>query len=385
MWRNALVSAFGVLLFTNILVAANAEDIEKLSSGCSNGDHKACEELRDAIGGLTDQALLAKIAIENKNLSIRWAAVKKLTDQELLAKIAIEDKESIIRKAAVEQLSDQTLLAKIAFEDWDVLRAAVEQPTDQSLRSQIFFDDLDISEAAFKKMTDQTLLAKIAVEGKNPRFREDAIKKLTDQALLAEIAVEDKDPSFREDAVRRLTDQDELAKIAVESKDPIIRSIAIASIDQSKTALKRLADLSNGIPPFNTGKSIARIKLAIQERSIQNRFPGVVFAARISSTYRSYGYGKGAATISGEQVSFVLSQAGKTLASRDWNTIFPGAITSRNIGFIYAEVRGEELLVELLRNPKFMQDDLAELVSSEISELRLAAKRRLAEIQNNPK
>ena len=45
MQRNALVSAFCVLLITNIPVAANSNDIEALIGKCARSDHKACRKL----------------------------------------------------------------------------------------------------------------------------------------------------------------------------------------------------------------------------------------------------------------------------------------------------------------------------------------------------
>ena len=78
MKRNALVSVSCALLFTNILVAADAGDIERLAGKCSNGDQKACKNLKAAVGELTDQALLAKIAVEDRAMLVRQAAEQRL-------------------------------------------------------------------------------------------------------------------------------------------------------------------------------------------------------------------------------------------------------------------------------------------------------------------
>jgi hypothetical protein len=101
-----------------------------------------------ALQMVTDETLLAKIALETvenrisavdehigpgmaldimqvehemslKISEIRQAAVKKLTDQGLLAKVAVEGKQSYTRVAAVKKLTDQTVLTRIAVEDAD--------------------------------------------------------------------------------------------------------------------------------------------------------------------------------------------------------------------------------------------------------------------------
>jgi hypothetical protein len=83
---------------------------------------------------------LAKIE-EIEDASVRAAAVGKVTDEDLLAKIAVEDKDATVRSAAdgtlkslriaraaaVKELSDQASLAKIALEDKDAgVREAAE-------------------------------------------------------------------------------------------------------------------------------------------------------------------------------------------------------------------------------------------------------------------
>ena len=305
MKRNALVSAFCALLFTNILVAANVKDVDGLIGKCAHGDRKACGKLTAAVRELTDQALLAKVAVESKDPVVRGAAVRKLTGQALLAKIALEDEAPDVRGAAVGKLTNQALLAKIAVESKDpvVRGAAVEKLTDQAV----------VRGAAVGKLTYQALLAKIA-----------AIGKLTDQALLAKIALDDEDPVVRGAAAGKLTDQAVLAKIAVESEDPVIRTKAIAAMDGSNPALRRLAGLG-GLSLSGracsgdsciTGTSIAHIKLAIQEPRIRSRLPGIVFAASVSAESRSYS-GGGQVGDSVRRVSFCRTQPSREDLGRE--------------------------------------------------------------------
>ena len=457
MKRYALVSALCILLFTNPLLAATADELAVLSGKCANGDESACKELQAAVEKLTDQALLAKIAVNEENSLVRMAAVYKLTDQALLAKIAVGDNDQYVRSAAVEHLTDQTVLVKIAIEandigydvreaflhltdqallariaveakNKDVRKLAVKDLTDQALRAKIAVEakDADVRATAVEDLTNQALLTKIAVEDNSTSVRATAVYNLTDQALLVKFAVEDKDTDVRAVAVQKLTDQMLLAKVAVEAKDsdtgkaavekltdqaplakvavgsrnlevrkaavekltnqallariavedknPVIRAVAIASMVESNPALKSLAFLGEASLAGTPSRSIARIKLAIQEPRIRSRFPGIVAAISVDPVSQSYTSNN---HVEGESISVALSQSGYTLATGEWNTDFPMLIlgSSPHIvsGFRPAEVHGESLLAELLRNPEFTQDDLAELSSSKIPEVRLAA------------
>ncbi len=166
----------------------------------------------------TDKALLAKIAGEDKEWFVRDAAAEKLaslsdilanigrtvvgsdspfemvaktTDQALLAKIAMENKTCAVRLAAVGKLTDQTTLAKIAMgdADRDVRRVAVAKITDQAALAKIAMDDEDgfVSKAAFDKLTtNQALLDKIVATAKNSGVRKAAIDKRSYQSQLAD-------------------------------------------------------------------------------------------------------------------------------------------------------------------------------------------------------
>jgi hypothetical protein len=319
--RNALVPAFCALLLTNMIVAANPRDLESLAENCSNGDRKACQELAAAVRNLNDQTSLAKIAVEVKDPYIRKAAVEKLKDQVFLAKIAVEDEAPIVCGAAVGKLTDQTALAKVAIE------ARYNH------------------ELALRKLTDQTSLAKVAAEAKDPRVRSAAVGKLTDQSLLA--------------------------RLAEKGEDRLVRAKAIAAMNKSNPDMRSLAgDLVASTT--DAGESIARVRLAIEEPSIRNRLPRIVFVPSVSDVYQSYsGFSVWRAGMQGESVSFVLSQDRKTLTKKSWSTNFPGQ--TQALTFLAAKVHGGDLLGELLGDGRFTQDDLVELCSSEIPEVRQAA------------
>ena len=160
-------------------------------------------------------------------------------------------------------------------------------------------------------------------------------------------------------------------------KDQRVRYRAIAAMDDANPALKRLARLGEGIT-FDAERSLARIKLAIRESRIRNRFPRIVFDwnwSPESVMYRRVSDG-GLVEDPGESVTFVLSQDGKTLAKNTWSTHF------QKSGVLYftftpAHVQCWELLAQLLHSAVFTQDDLAELSSSEIPDVHQAAVRNL--------
>ncbi|MGO9093761.1 MAG: hypothetical protein ACLQGV_00920 [Bryobacteraceae bacterium] len=385
MKKNALVSAFCALLFASLLVAADPNDVNRFAGDCAAGDQKACGKLKAAIRKLTDQALLAKIALESQYASARQAAVLKLTDQSLLVKIALQDQQANVRQAAVDSLNDQALLATLAIQSkyTPVRVAAINKLTDQVLLARIAIEGEGWPPSeALRKLTDQAMLAKVAIQSKSQSAGFDAVRKLTDKALLDRVAAEARDQHVRESAVAKLEEQAGLAEAAKQVQDRSLRLQAIAAMEPSGPNLKPLAGYL-GAPTSDAMESAARIKLAIREPRIRNRFPLIVFAPQVS--LRSHGYfgiSKGG-TMPGESVAFELSQAGQTLAQRTWSTVFPQQ--TWGFAFLAAKVDATDLLRELLRNAVFTPDDLAELSSSEIPELRQAAQERLAQIQSKTK
>src|ERR1700693_2125152 len=99
--------------------------------------HSDVEIRLKAVSKIENHVLLARIATEDKNVSVCKAAVWRVNDQTLLTKIALEAKAECVRATAAQRVSDQVLLAKIAIEsDWisrNVHRAAAERVTDDAL------------------------------------------------------------------------------------------------------------------------------------------------------------------------------------------------------------------------------------------------------------
>jgi len=187
-----------------------------------------------AVAKLTDQALLAKVAVEDKDPDVRIAAVAKLTDQALLAKLAVKDRAPDVRKAAVAKLTDQALLAKLAVEDRDtnIRRAAVAKLTDQALLARLAVEDkdLDVRKAAVAKLTNQGLLTRLATADPAAAIRETAVRKITDESMLLGRIRQDRSAAVRQAAVATLRDQESLVEVATGSFHGQDRSAAKARL-----------------------------------------------------------------------------------------------------------------------------------------------------------
>ena len=152
---------------------------------------------------------------------MRLAAVGKLTDQTVLAEIAKNDNDFTVREAAVKNhnLTDQTVLAGIAQSD----------------------DYASVGSAAVGKLTDQTVLANIVKYCDDSVRRSVAVEKLTDQALLATIARNDSDYLVRKAAAGNpnLIDRTVLAEIAKNDKEVVTLTQELYLIGLSDGFLSR--------------------------------------------------------------------------------------------------------------------------------------------------
>jgi len=128
-----------------------------LEHGCSLGTDKAYRMRQKAIRAvnkLTDQATLAIVVKSAHHYLIREAAAKNLTDPVTLASLATQpDICNYSRKIIIEKLTDQEVLAEIAKNDLDIsLRElAVSKLTDPTLRNRLQLDiNKDKAEIAFE-------------------------------------------------------------------------------------------------------------------------------------------------------------------------------------------------------------------------------------------
>lgn len=250
-----------------------------------------CEPDLKTVEKTTDQAKLAKIAMNAEYPGVREAAVEKLADQSLLAKVVWEnsDESPRIRLLAVKKLTDQAVLAKIAMktEEWNVCLAAVEKISDQAVLTKIAEEDpgMKIRKAAAvkKERAEQARLKKASermlvafcdgnMEGEDSGVRLAAVKKLTDQAALAKLAMEDKEWCVRCTAIETLADQALLAKVAVETKYPDARRTAYYKLSEAGN----LAEFSTNTKNPTTRLYVSiflKIHTVLQSIPEKNEFP----------------------------------------------------------------------------------------------------------------
>ena len=147
---------------------------------------------------LHDQEVLAGIAINDEDPTVRLDAISKLTNQELLARIVVDTRDNSVRNNAFIKLTNQGLLADIAKDD----------------------KKLDVSETAAGRLTDQEFLADVAKNAKYSRVRWTAVTNynLTNQEVLTDIVKNDENANVRLVAFKKLTNQTGLEGIAKEAE-----------------------------------------------------------------------------------------------------------------------------------------------------------------------
>jgi hypothetical protein len=354
-----------------------------------------------AVQKLTDQTVLAKIVSDDKDGIVRDTAMQKITDQAILAKIATNDKNKDIRMAAVQKLTDQAIIAKIATkdEDWFVRTAAIVKLTDRTMLTTIanesdFLDRETAKRTLISLQSDQTALAQIATKDENWSFRVMAVMKLTDQSLLTKIAIDDDNLNVRIAAVEKLTDQELLTKVAVTVNDPVSLYLIISKLNNPNPIFMLKIGNTECVTRDAT-QSIARMNLAIQEPRIKSHFPALLCVINFSSESRKYSNyrfkdnnlrdsfgnypGEAITDIQGEIITFKLNQKDSTIAEVSWSAEFPNEIPSTT-GYIRANVSGEYLLKKLLHMSVFTADDLYELIHSSIPEVRIGGVSNLSDL-----
>lgn len=111
--------------------------------GCGSAPSRKGDAMKN---GHLSQSELAHLAVEGSDLQVRVNAIKQLSDQTILARLALEDKDEYVRSAAISNryFKDETLLTNIADKDSsDVVRDAI-----------------------WLKLTDKTVLCKHVFKGK---------------------------------------------------------------------------------------------------------------------------------------------------------------------------------------------------------------------------
>jgi hypothetical protein len=234
-------------------------EIERFIALCQTGTQEACGKLaiaaksdidaerKVALEKITIQAVLSEVALSDSFWSDE--SVRALTDQRLLAQVALTAARQLAREAAVRKLTERAVLARIAESD-------VSPRVRQAARSRLYEAGERWSRADVEKLTDQALLARIAATADSEPPRIAAVHRLTDRAALCRIADRDTSATVRRmarlrlselgerwdaAAVKKLTDQALLAEIAVIAADEAPRIVAVQKLTD-RTVIRNIAD-----------------------------------------------------------------------------------------------------------------------------------------------
>ena len=190
---------------------------------------------RAAVETLTDQTLLAGIALNDENHGVIEAAVARVSDQNVLADIAKgEAKRDLACKLAVARVSDPKLLAVVArtAQYSSAKMVALRRVTDQNVLVDIAKNDRtrDVRVRAVEGVVDQNVLADLAQHDKDGDIRTAAVARVTNQKVLVEIAKQDPLWVIRMTVVARVTDPNVLADIAKNDDMRGVRKAAVSRV-----------------------------------------------------------------------------------------------------------------------------------------------------------
>jgi hypothetical protein len=164
--------------------------------------HSKAKVRRRAVQRLSNPAILAVIAMNEKDNETAEAAARKISDPWVLADVARNGASRASRFAAMEGITEQSVLACLACgpERGDAL-----------------------IENALRRVTDQALLGQVAQRAETSSIRYKAVGRLdgNDKALLTSIFVRDREDYVREAALDKIADPDQSVLREVLAQKPM--------------------------------------------------------------------------------------------------------------------------------------------------------------------
>jgi hypothetical protein len=235
-------------VFADIAISPDWE--RALSGGGGKPAKQDRSEVRwlrlQALALLSDQGLLAEVALQSADFEVRLSAAQKLTDpklaQQAFAEIALNAHGEALRLSAIKKLSDQGLLAEVAqrTSSLEARLSAAERLSDEQLAQQVYLSvasastaDVGVCVSAVQKVLGQQALADIAVAAKHPLIQTVALSRITDQKVLYDIANNGGGSEFCKMATGGLTDQALLAELAQSAQHSEVRELASVLSDDS--------------------------------------------------------------------------------------------------------------------------------------------------------
>jgi hypothetical protein len=234
--------------------------------------------------GLTD---LFRPKYRHSDAAVRADAVRQMGADEvdLVARIAREDRDASVRRIAIDRIEDPAILAEIAAKEPDpgLRDHARARAADLWVTHASGADGLEAAHDALGgliRIGDQRSLAEVAERADNPAVRDVALSKLTEPRALADLARSaSAHAATRQAALGRIKDGDTLRAIAVDEQRKDLALAALERIDDVDTletiavkakvkavrtrARKRLAELA--APSAETARAEAASPAEIPE------------------------------------------------------------------------------------------------------------------------
>lgn len=352
--------------FAAIGLDGSREDVDRQQASFVDAD--VCKY---AVRKMRDQRYLMGIAMHCQFHSVALVAAETLSDQKLLARVALEGNDSIARKISAARLEDPALISEVAGGS-GASRAGAGLEA--------------VRVIAVGKAADQSLLKKLASADDDAGVRLAAVEDLDDEPTLIHVATTDPEPSVRLTAIGQLRSPSsirsflgdkrnhagDVARLRLILIDPTVQSVVgETKIEAHWQSLTESYYESNGHmvrPGFNTPPHYAGtmsgewINIAICDRQL--RWPyGVMQGLRVETGFHF------------PQVLPPWPVIG------DWRTEFPG--TTYGLAFRPAQVDIGTLLLSLLAAKVRSPSQLVSLTAGSSDPLLLeAVKKRLAEIQD---
>jgi hypothetical protein len=118
--RTAMIALLVCAASLAAVSAQDARSIDKLAAKCAKSRNaKDCDKLYGAIRGLTDESLLATLAVESKDPVARKTAIGEMTNLAALVTIIGNERDVDVRRAAIERLPDPAAYARAMEQEQD--------------------------------------------------------------------------------------------------------------------------------------------------------------------------------------------------------------------------------------------------------------------------
>lgn len=237
---------------------------------------------RAAVGKLTDQALLAELAVEHNDEGIRRIAVEQINDQAFLEQVASRSRWLEIKVIAIGKMTNQTILCQWAEKDH---QAAIRLASVRQIQAENFLvqrlpaePSASVRSALIAALRQKDSLRQVALTAYRQEDREYAEKRLR-QAMgfgwfwqwvtqrgnpVSEVAAAHKLLAKRSKQVASETDSGKLLAIITDREFDVLCATAARRLSDP-AALEKAATLARD-------RQVLKILLAkVQEKSTLNR------------------------------------------------------------------------------------------------------------------